>query len=289
MLASTGGHFGGERIAGTQGNANLFAFVLLISCVLSLDLLKRYKNIIPKGALLCNIGMAFPFILATGSRKGLIGFFFLLCFETINTIFSHKPRKRLGSLVFGVLGLGLAFAIFFQMLSVSPHLGRLQNLERFAKGKALVQQENSLGGRLSLYRRGVELAMKRPLFGVGLDMFRFYDSALKITTVDQTYSHSNVVEVLADTGFLGFAIYYSAYILIAFRIMASRKRCDHLSSKNYLYLSSMIIALVMLFDCFSVTYYEKNYWIALTIVLCSIEFVNSKPNSYNKFDRENRP
>jgi len=276
VLARTGGHFEIERISGTQGNANLFACVLLMSCVLSLDLLRHYRSIVVKGVLLCDVGLVFPFILATGSRKGVIGFFLLLCIVVIHSLFFHKREKSVRSMLFGVIGIVLALAVCIPMLSGSRHLGRFQNLKKFAQGKALVEQEKSLSGRFNLYKRGTDLAFQNPFFGVGLDMFRYYDSNLRMTPLDQTYSHSNIIEVLADTGFLGFAIYHSAYVLIVIRLLFARKRGESSEADGHVYLCGMIGVIVILFDLFSVTYYSKEYWIAVTMVLCSIEFINGQ-------------
>lgn len=276
VLITTGGQFGLERISGTQGNANSFAFTLLMNCVLSLDFLRHYRSIIVKSALLCNIGIAFPFILATGSRKGVIGFFLLLFYEVVRSLFFQRREKRVRSVIFGVLGIVLALTVCLPMLDESPFLGRFQNLERFAKGKALVEQENSLSGRLNLYTRGFELALQRPLFGFGLDQFRYHVSTVSGTASDQTYSHSNIIEVLADTGFIGFVIYHSAYLLIVLRLLSARKRGDSSLAGGYLSLSVMIGVIVIVFDLFSVTYYAKEYWLALTILLCSTEFVNGQ-------------
>lgn len=276
IFITTGGHFGSERISGLQGNANLLACVLLMGCVLSLDLLRHYRSIIIKGALMCNIGIIFPFILATGSRKGIIGFFLLVCFEAVHRLFLQRRGKRVGSVVFGVLGILLALTVCLPMLTESPFFGRMQNLERFTKGKTLVERENSLAGRVVLYKRGIELAIERPFFGLGLDQFRFYDSALRATTVDQTYSHSNVIEILADTGFLGFVIYHSAYVLIVLRLLYAWKRSNSSLEEGYSYLCAMIGLIVILFDLFSVTYYLKEYWLTLTILVCAAEFTTHK-------------
>lgn len=279
VFITTGGHFGAERLSGTKGNANLFAFILLLSCVISLDLLKHCRSIILKSTLLCNLGIIFPFLLASGSRKGIIGFFLLLCMEVIHSIFLHRREKRVRSIVFGATVIVLTLTVCLPMLYKSSSWDRLLNLERFAKGESLVVQEKSLSGRLELYTRGFELALQRPFFGVGLDMFRYYDSTFMMTDFAQTYSHSNFIEVLANTGFLGFSIYYYAYALIVFRLISARKKIRDTSLfGNYVYLTVMIGVIVIVYDLFSVTYYVKEYWLAMTIVLSSTEFIKRQYN-----------
>lgn len=268
VFLETGGNFGAERISGTQGNANLFGFVLLLSLVVSLKLLRDYSSIFIKILILVNMASIFPFLLATGSRKGVIGFFLILAVAVGYHLFFEYKEKRARSVLFAFLLIVLTLTIGLPMLQESFFFKRLQNLERFARGEDLVVQEQSLSHRMDLYTRGFELALRNPLFGVGHDQFRYYDNSLRAGKVSYSYSHSNIIEVLANTGFLGFIIYHSAYVLIAIRIFSVWNKNNSESVRNYLYLSMLIGMLIVTYDLFSVKYYNKEYWITLTMV-CS--------------------
>jgi len=270
LLVTTGWQFGSDRVAGTQGNANTLAFVLLLSCVISLDLLRQYQNVIVKSALLVNIVSALPILVATGSRKGLLGFFFLVGIWWVFSGTLQKKGKRLLSMIYVGVMLAVISVFTLQLLEKSHHLGRFRNLERYVKGEALVVQEKSLSGRASLYKQGFGLALKNPIFGVGLDQFRFYDNKLNLTNYENTYSHSNVIEVLADTGFLGFTIYYSAYLLMGLRLYSVWRRRRFGEASRYVLFCMAIGTILLVYELFSVTYYSKGHWLGLTLILSSL-------------------
>jgi len=276
LLVTTGGQFGSARVSGTQGNANVLAFVLLLGCIISLDLLRQYRSLIVKSALFFNILLALPILVATGSRKGIIGFFFLVGIWGFFSGTLQRKGKRLLSLISVGVMLIIISVFTLTLLEKSSHLGRLMNLERYVMGEKLVVREKSLSGRADLYRMGIGLAVKNPFFGVGLDQFRFYNNKLYLTDSENTYAHSNVIEVLADTGFLGFAIYHSVYLLIGFRLFSVWRRRRFGEARGYVFLSIAILSIVLLYDLFSVTYYTKQYWFSLTLILSAIALASSQ-------------
>jgi len=280
LLVTTGWQFGSDRISGTQGNANSLAFVLLISCAISLDLLRQYKSVIVKSALLLNLIAALPILVATGSRKGMIGFFFLVAIWWVFSGAYQQKGKRLMSMISVGVMLAVISVFAFQLLEKSGHLGRFVNLERYVKGEALVVQEKSLSERAGLYKQGIGLALKHPFFGIGLDQFRFYDSRLNLTNYETTYAHSNVIEVLADTGFVGFAIYYSAYLLIGFRVYSVWRRRHLGEASGYALFCIAIGSILLVYELFSVTYYSKGHWLVMTLILSSIALAGGQLRMY---------
>jgi len=280
LLVTTGWQFGSERITGTQGNANSLAFVLLVSCVISLDLLRQYKSVIVKSALLLNIISALPILAATGSRKGMIGFFFLVVtWWVFGGALQQKGKRLLSMISVGVM-LAVISIFAYQLLEKSGHFNRFVNLERYVKGEALVVQEGSLSERAELAKRGIGLALKHPFFGVGLDQFRFYDNRLFLTNYENAYAHSNVIEVLADTGFLGFTMYYSAYLLIGFRVYSVWRRRHLGEASGYALFCIAIGSILLVYELFSVTYYSKGHWLVMTLILSSIALAGGQLQMY---------
>ena len=268
VFLTNGGNLGAERISGLQNNSNYFALILLLSIVISLHLFKRYNGIIIKSFLIFNIGIAFYLLLAAGSRKGLIGFFLILCFEIGYNLFFSEKGKRIKSMFFGVFVIVLVLMVCVPMFVASPFFYRFQNLERYVTGKHLVNQERSIQGRHGLANIGIKIAIDNPIFGVGHDQLRSFTGG--------SYAHSNVIEVLANTGFLGFFVYYSAWMVIAFRLILAWKIRIFNLAKIYLYLVMMIGLVILVYELFSVTYYDKVYWIILSIVLYSTEFIRGQ-------------
>lgn len=271
IFLETGGNFGHERIAGPLSNPNVLAFALLFSLVLSLKLLRAYGGIFIKILLLLNMAIIFPFLVATGSRKGVIAFFLILAVAAGHHLFFEQRKERIKSVIFVFLLVVLTLTICLPMLQESRVYTRLQNIERFAKGEDLVVRERSIYQRMEFYTQGFQLALKYPLFGVGHDQFRYYDSSLRQGSDRGFYSHSNIIEVLANTGFLGFIIYHSAYLLIIIRILSIWKKNNSALVKNTIYFSLMIGMLIITYDFFAVRYYSKDYWIALALICSSLK------------------
>jgi O-antigen ligase len=275
LFVTTGGRFSEERVAGTTGNANVLAFILLLACIVSLDLLSQYRNLVLRSALVLNSLLILPILLATGSRKGLIGFFLVVGIWLLHATAKAK-QKRLLSIMLAGLVVAALVALYLPRIVESPHFARFQNLERYVKGERLVEQETSLSGRAGLARIGIGLAFRNPAFGVGIDQFRYYDQSLRLSQIEHTYSHSNVIEVLADTGLIGFTLYHATYVILALRLrrLWRGRRLDSIG--RYVNLSVMIGGTIILYDIFSVTYYTKEYWLALTLVLSSTSLVSKR-------------
>jgi tetratricopeptide (TPR) repeat protein len=94
-----------------------------------------------------------------------------------------------------------------------------------------VTQETGIAGRVSLWRGTSQMIRDFPLLGVGLgawqDLFPRYRSA-PWTAIFYREAHNDYVELLAETGVIGFALLF-LFFFLAGRIILSRLR---LSSDN---------------------------------------------------------
>jgi len=144
--------------------------------------------------------------------------------------------------------------------------------------EAVERDGNSLGARAELALIAWNTAVDHP-FGVGLNNFAL---------VGGVYAHSNYLEILADTGFLGLLIYYGIYLLVIVKAGKLWLRYKYSSMPKALVLSILALAVM---DIANVSYYEKSTWIFLVIVIATTETLRrqiASSLSQNKKHRRRR-
>ena len=107
---------------------------------------------------------------------------------------------------------------------------------------------------------GLSAFSENPFFGIGIG------SSLVLTsqyTSHTTYLHNNFVELLACGGIVGFVLYYSMFLFLAFMIITKR---HYLGKKAALLLTLLLVLLIS--DFGTVSYYTKEthfYFLIFTI------------------------
>ena len=112
--------------------------------------------------------------------------------------------------------------------------------------------------RIDMIKNGLIGWTERPLFGHGLDSFKFFN---RRTTGHMFYSHNNYVELLYDFGLVGFTLYY--YFI--YKTFDKLRTLPEEYSK-YSVLGIGIILELLLFDFGGVSYYMNGNMIMLCIV-----------------------
>lgn len=263
-------YYTGNRLAGSLGNANLYALALVLSYVYALNRIIASRSIIIKLFFLASIPFILYFIAETGSRKGIVAvvlFAFFAMFLHYNIIIKQSIVIGMAILFVFIALIAMSSYYFFQ----SKHINRLENAYSVIESGNVSKADDSLKGRLKLYKYGWNIAMEHPVQGVGLDNFRVampggYNSSKR------TYSHSNMIELLASTGFIGFAIYYSIYVSIFMKLIKLRGRYSKAwsSESKEIYITTIaLILLYFIYDFAMVSYSEKLSWIILSSIFSS--------------------
>lgn len=260
------------RYHATLGNSNLLALVTLVSMLSAMHFTLSGKRIITKIFGAISVPALFYIVLLTGSRKAFLGMFLLVTiFGGIKFLYYMKHDARKAFPILMVYFLVMVFGINY--LVQSEHFGRIERIYRaFESGDKSLAGKSELG-RLELYEKGFEVALNNPVFGVGLDNLRNVKSGILGGNVG-TYSHSNYIEIMTSTGFVGFLLYFSIYITSFRNYNLVRRFTSKLNDKEK---SEYHIALV-LFICFviydfaMVSYYEKLSWLIFSFVI-SIPYI----------------
>jgi O-antigen ligase len=98
------------------------------------------------------------------------------------------------------------------------------------------------------------------------------------------YSHSNMIELLASTGFIGVALYYSIYSSIFLKLIKIKRRYwkSRMDENRELYITTFaLLVIYFMYDFAMVTYQGKLSWIILSSIITSTSILSERPrNSY---------
>jgi O-antigen ligase len=189
--------------------ANEFAYYLLFVIFVLFYFWDSSSTFLSRLAIIVMAIFPVAGIIYSHSRKSFLGIF---AFILLWYFFCHfKRQKRNQITVFITLVLILS-SVYFSVDYVLSHTylgGRF--LSTFEIGSDQM--------RLQMYEDGFRMIEKNPLLGVGLNQFR-------LLSVSKKYSHSDYIEVAANTGIIGFILYFSFYVIIWVRISRLKKMID---------------------------------------------------------------
>ena len=184
----------GTRVAGIVSNSNGMAQDMLMGAAALLYFWEEIKSKNGKIILVGLFAIMAIMIIYSGSRKG----FLCLLLLGMGWIWYCYRRFMLRNfkvmlLVVSVLLLGVFFARYV--------------IKQTPLGKRFATAESAAEGRYGLYQDGYKMLSRSPVAGVGLDNFRIYSRG-------GFEAHSSYMEILADTGIVGFCVYFSLFMTL---------------------------------------------------------------------------
>ncbi len=250
------------RVSGPLGNPNAFglAVLLAIGATLILPVHSRSARI----AQVFLLGFFAWQATLSGSRKAIMAL--VILGGLLSVLVLARTVTRPEALVGRLLLLGVAGYGALVLLQRSPFWYRVENVLAYATGEPI--REGSLLTRHALIEAGLQLWAEHPLVGVGLDQFRLY---APVYGLEETYAHSNPVEVLANFGLIGTGLYYGVYGLLSVRLLRTWWRARGESAKGHLLALAGAFWLTWMFlETAWVAYANKLHWIATTLVLATV-------------------
>ncbi|WP_415980149.1 O-antigen ligase family protein [Faecalicoccus pleomorphus] len=242
-------------------NYNNFTTSLTLTFCIGLYLAFYAKSRI-RGALIfifCNI-------LFSGSRKAII--VSILCFMMMYYLTSERKHvqekiKKIAIILVAISAIVfLVFTNEFMYDLIGSKLLAVIN----SIGTSNIQQslDASVRGRAMLRETAWETFLQHPLYGVGYYSFMYFNSL-------GYYAHNNYLEILADLGIIGFAIYYCYYcycILMAFKMRKRNKSIEY-SVRPDILLFVFILG-VLILEYGQVTYFRMFMLVPfMTVILGS--------------------
>lgn len=233
-----------ERYSSITNNANGLAFQLLLGVIATLFFYHKEKFIY-KILVAIGVGVLMYYIAISGSRKSSAAFLLVIAAWVF---FSFRTKKMLQ----------LAVTLFLLLLAGGSYLyAILEDTAVFQRVSYLEDDTSATDIRKILYREAFGLFQSYPFFGVGLANFQEY-------SVSGLYAHSNYMELLADTGLIGFLLFYSIYFLVWRNSDKMVKLFD--GDEKVLFLSGLnkiILILFLVIGAGAVQYDNIAHWILL--------------------------
>ncbi len=192
-----------SRAMGTLGNANLLALTMVMSILLSIVYLYRYKssNKFILYYQYVNIFLAIYVIVLTASKKGILFGSVLVLVYFLLSLKNPKYFFR-----FGILGT-VIIALLVNFIDLEGLLRSFElvqgRFEAFGTELQGTDRTGSTAQRLEFIKIGLSHFSSGPFLGHGIDTFRIYGG---------TYSHNNFIEVLFGLGMLGLLAFYAMYM-----------------------------------------------------------------------------
>ena len=242
-------------VLGPENNPNVLGMemVLGLFCLTYLTLKDQKRIILYDG-----LGVLFLYtIVNCGSRKCLVAAI-IICSIWI----FHQSRKiwRNGQTITRIFLLIvialLIFAVFYYYQNVYKTTDISLRMEKLGD-----KTEESSRNRMLYYRFAIEYFLEKPLFGIGLQQFRYWNPYGQ-------YAHSTYAEAVADWGFFGCLIYFTPMIWAAVKLI---KQLIY-DAKNETTRSLVALLIVEIFlGVGQIWFYEIEHLIAWTIIFLFLE------------------
>ena len=246
------------RLGSELTNVNTISLCTAISAIIAVYYLV-YARTSKIRAVVCSVIAVFCFMvsMAAGSKKSII--LIVVCMIAVwlyNMIGTHNFQKQLRNVL---LLLGSAMLLLWMINTLPIFSGiakRIESLFSFFDGGKGTTSEIE---RFTLLVKGFSVWTDHPFFGAGTASSIFYFGA---------YSHNNYIEILMNSGFVGFCVFYSVYVYAANKYMKNAvayRTMDKLSILLFaLFLGVTVIGFAMVY------YYDRYYMFLMTTAFSSI-------------------
>lgn len=256
------------RVHGTIGDSNYHGTMLVIGFLMAVVGLlseRRLMRLVMAGAVV----LLFVMVLQTGSRQALLGSF--VGGMVIVASLLLRARKARRGAVWGrvaVVAVAVPVALFYTVSS--SHWHRMEAAIAVVQTGSTVEADRSLVGRLWLYEKAFDAALERPLIGIGLDNFRQLEGRMIGTRIG-TFSHSNYMEIMVGTGFIGFGVYFAVYVIWIMALYRQRHFMMHeVVFPRYVRVVTLVASFIVM-DITLVYYYSKGMWLVYPWIIAEIE------------------
>ncbi len=255
------------------GNANSFASLLMIAVLFAIwFLIYTKRNIWQTILLLSSIAMSYFGMFLSGGRKYVI---IPIIFLYVLLLFKRDKKGR-AHLLKNTISVILAVCLVYWLMMNVPMFYEIIGI-RIEAGLSFLQGDLSKADASSILRDkmiegGLKGWLSSPIWGHGFDSFKHYNVTI---TGLSTYSHNNYVEMLFNTGIIGFFLYYSFYVYILKKALTSKQK---VSMSSRAFASAFIVAMVFY------EYGQVNYTITSTMVLLYLASAMLRPQQIEQND-----
>lgn len=201
------------RSTGPMGDPNYFAQIMTVLIPISLERFLNEKRMSLRLIALYAFAVSVLTVILTYSRGG-----FMAMAVALAVILIYYPPKR-----FQIPIIIISAVVFISLLPPN-YLDRLSTLTDLVRPRGTLRiEERSLQGRISENLAAWEMIKENPLFGVGLNSYKYlfpvYSKSLGLALVaTEREAHNLFLEVAAETGIVGFSVFIFV-LFTCYRIM----------------------------------------------------------------------
>lgn len=260
------------RIDSTLINANSLGICSAYSLLISLYYIIYDKTHLWNIVMIPSIIM----LAASGSRKAIlmvIGGTLILF--TLKNIDRRNVVRGMLRIVLAVLLILIVF-IFLSRLSIFEEVKiRMAGMLSTILGRGAA--DSSTVTRLRLIEIGMDVFKEHPFIGLGIDNTSIL--AAGIFNKESYYLHNNFVEMLANGGIVGFALYYFFYVYVLGGMIKYRDFND----KEYNICLTLLL-LVLIMDYGVVSYLNKGIYIFKIIFLFQLKKIRKNKGEMRYYE-----
>ena len=256
-----------DRFGAELTNVNTIALCTAVSAIIGV-----YNLIFSRTSkwktLLSAITVAFCFIIsmAGASKKSLL--VIIVCFfgmSFYNALGSRRIGKQIRNFI---LTIAAIFGVVYMIMTLPVFSGiasRYEYLFDFLSGGSGTSSEVK---RFEFIEQGLQVFMQNFLLGAGTASSTYYLGV---------YSHNNFVEILMNSGLVGFVGFHFPYFIAGYRYLKRPMRYKN-NSKIYVLLVALLLGITIC-SIALVYYYDRYYMILLTVVFSATEIVGKESGS----------
>ncbi len=263
--------YGYGRVMGSNNNPNVLGVVMVLGIA---ALAIRSKESIKKTMvfLILSIWPLYT-IVGCGSRKSLMaaGIFYLIWLSALTVrILCSKEKQGIYLYICILIIVGCIVVYYYSNYYLNTDMAN--RMSRFS-------DESSNSYRKELYQKAFQLFRENPIFGIGLDQFKYRSGT-------GGYSHSTYAEMLADFGIVGSAIYC---IPIIDSVVIALKKVIRDINKYYFALIIALIGAELFLGVGQIFFFEFTHFIAWTIIYLylfieePVNYLEKKPKSKSRY------
>lgn len=195
----------GAGSLGEQWNANDIGMIMSFAAFMCVFLLRYEEKKSKKFIYLIAIILLGIIVLFTGSKKAL----FIFSFASL-VFYYITSKNKFGAVGIVILGSIIMVYLIMNVPILYNIIGeRIEKLFFYFNGNGTT--DNSTMLRVNMVENGFKWFKDKFIIGYGINN---YNELYGSMTGWYTYSHNNYIELLIDTGIIGFSIYYFSYIYI---------------------------------------------------------------------------
>lgn len=263
-----------DRLDADLTNANSISLCAAISTIISVYYIffvraSKWKTI---GCLFIAV-FCFMVSMAAASKKSLI--LILSCVVSLwyySSIGNRNILKKFRSFLLVIVTVAWLIWMIYALPMFSGVARRFEILFSFISSGRGSSSEHA---RAFMMKEGMEIWIKHPLFGAGTAASIHYLGV---------YSHNNFVEMLLNSGVLGFGVFYSPYIYAAGNYLKRARyyrEMDKLAPLLFaLFFGVTVIGFAMVY------YYDRYYMLLLAALFSAIRVYNAEIRMQQELQRK---